>query len=142
MVLGVPNNKLTCMQGQKTLVLKYAFIFTLLAQRLPNDSLNDSFFQTPPFGLRLSDWSHFHVIMPVTPDKAAFVSAVLICVQRYQGNPLFSPLQKWHLVAKNEFAFSFRTKQKTNKWAGNMLMFHVDLNMKRLGIRFKNDLFQ
>ncbi len=24
------------------------FIFTLIAQRLPNDSLNDSFFQTPP----------------------------------------------------------------------------------------------
>ncbi len=30
------------------IVLKYAFIFTLLAQQLPNDSLNDSFFQTPP----------------------------------------------------------------------------------------------
>ncbi len=29
-----------------------------------------------------------------------------------------------------------------NKWAGNMLMFHVDVNMKRLGIRFKNDSFQ
>ncbi len=28
------------------------------------------------------------------------------------------------------------------KWVGNMLMFHVDLNMKRLGIRFKNDSFQ
>ncbi len=32
--------------------------------------------------------------------------------------------------------------EKTNKWAGNMLMFHVDINMKRLGIRFKNDSFQ
>ncbi len=29
------------------IVLIYAFIFTLFAQRLPNDSLNDSFFQTP-----------------------------------------------------------------------------------------------
>ncbi len=28
--------------------LLYAFIFALFAQRLPNDSLNDSFFQTPP----------------------------------------------------------------------------------------------
>ncbi len=27
--------------------------------------------------------------------------------------------------------------EKTNKWAGNMLMFHVDVNMKWLGIRFK-----
>ncbi len=30
------------------IVLKYAFIFTLLSQRLQNDSLNDWFFQTPP----------------------------------------------------------------------------------------------
>ncbi len=29
-----------------------------------------------------------------------------------------------------------------NKWAGNMLMFHVDINMKRLGIHFNNDSFQ
>ncbi len=29
-----------------------------------------------------------------------------------------------------------------NKWAGNMLIFHFDFNMKRLKIRFKNDSFQ
>ncbi len=29
-----------------------------------------------------------------------------------------------------------------NKRAGNMLMFHFDVNMKRLKIRFKNDSFQ
>ncbi len=29
-------------------IFLYAWIFTLFAQRLPNDSLNDSFFQTPP----------------------------------------------------------------------------------------------
>ncbi len=29
-----------------------------------------------------------------------------------------------------------------NKWVGNMLMFHVDVNMKRLGIHFKNDSFK
>ncbi len=39
------------------------------------------------------------------------------------------PLQKRHLVAKNEFAFSFRPTEKTNKWAGNMLMFHVDVRL-------------
>ncbi len=48
LVLGVPNNMLTCMQGQKTLSLSSAFIFTLFAQQYPNDSLNDSSFQTPP----------------------------------------------------------------------------------------------
>ncbi len=33
-------------------------------------------------------------------------------------------------------------REKTNKWEGNMLMFHVGVNMKRLGIRFKNNSFQ
>ncbi len=36
--------------------------------------------------------------------KAVFVSAVLLCVQRYQGN-----------------------SKSGNKWAGNMLMFDVDV---------------
>ncbi len=31
----------------------------------------------------------FSFIMPVMPDKAAFVSAVLICVQLLQGKPQF-----------------------------------------------------
>ncbi len=48
--------------------------------------------------------------MPVIPDKAVFVS-MLLCVQRYQGNSYFK-LQKRHLVAKNELAFSFRPTRK------------------------------
>ncbi len=36
-----------------------------------------------------SDRSHFHLILPVMPDKAAFVSAVLLCVQRYRENLYF-----------------------------------------------------
>ncbi len=38
------------MQDKKNtlIVLEYAFIFTLFAQRLLNNSLNDSLFQTPP----------------------------------------------------------------------------------------------
>ncbi len=55
-------------------------------------------------------------------------------------------LQKQHLVAKNELAFSFRPTWKSSfprsARATSMLMFHVDVNMKRLGIRFKNDSFQ
>ncbi len=53
------------------------------------------------------------------------------------GKPLFLLLQKQHLVAKNEFAFSFRPMRKDQQVGGNMLIFHVDVNMKRLGIRFK-----
>ncbi len=41
LVLGVPNNRLRCMQGQKTLLLSY--IIHLFLTNL----LNDSFFQTP-----------------------------------------------------------------------------------------------
>ncbi len=97
-----------------------------------------------------SDWSHFYFIMPVMPDKAAFVSVVLLCVQPLPRKQLFLMLQKWLLVAKNEFAFSFKPTRKssfprsarTTSGGGNMLMFHVDVNMKRLGIRFKNDSFQ
>ncbi len=35
-------------RSKNTFIFLYAFLFTLFAQRLPNDSLNDSFFQTPP----------------------------------------------------------------------------------------------
>ncbi len=71
------------------------------------------------------DWSHFHFIMPVMPDKGAFVSAVLLCVQRYRGN--FLTLQKQHLVAKNELAFSFRPMRKDQQVGGrcvNVLCWH------------------
>ncbi len=61
------------------------------------------------------------------------------------GKQLFLSLQKQHLVAKNELAFSFRLtwiREKTNKRTGIKLMFHVDVNMKKLGIPFINDSFQ
>uniref|UniRef100_A0A673FNL1 3-ketoacyl-CoA thiolase, mitochondrial-like n=1 Tax=Sinocyclocheilus rhinocerous TaxID=307959 RepID=A0A673FNL1_9TELE len=54
------------------------------------------------------------------------LSAVLLCVQRYRGN-------RYYYRSKSD------QHEKTNNWAGNMLMFHVEVNMKRLGIRFKND---
>ncbi len=55
------------------------------------------------------DWSYFHFIMPVTADKAAFVSAVLF-VYSITGETDIIMLQKQHLVAKNEFSFSFRQR--------------------------------
>ncbi len=44
--------------------------------------------------------------MPVMPDKAVSVSAMLLCVQFYRESTSLL-LQKWHLEAKNELAFSF-----------------------------------
>ncbi len=49
---------------------------------------------------------HFHVILPVIPDKSAFMSSVLLCVQPLPGKPLFLTLQKHLLLAENELAFS------------------------------------
>ncbi len=49
-----------------------------------------------------SDWSHFNFIMPVMPDRSAAKCTVL----------------PGHLVAKNEFAFSFRPTQKDQQVVG------------------------
>ncbi len=127
-----PNNRLTCMQGQNSfIVLWYAFICNFFSQRLPSDSLNDSIFQTHPLrdaNLRwLVDWSHFNFIIPVMPDKAAFVSAVLLCLQRCLGNSCFTAVpsgKEWILY------FHSDQRKKTNKSAGNILIFHVDVNLK------------
>ncbi len=55
--------------------------FTLLAQRLPNDSLNDSFFQTPPLHDANLQW---------LVRLVDLIFAVLPCVQCYQGNSYFT----------------------------------------------------
>ncbi len=36
-------------------------------------------------------WCHFHLILHIMSDKAAFVSRALFCVQRYQGNLELAP---------------------------------------------------
>ncbi len=105
---------LTCVQGQKTLSLSHNmhFIYTLFTQGLSNDSFDNSFFQTTP--LRdanlhdWSDWSHFHLISPVKPDKAC----------EHYGETNILPLQKRHLVAKKELEFSFRPTQKDQQVGG------------------------
>ncbi len=63
---GIPNNRLTWMQGQKTLSLSYYMHLFCLPYLL-----NDSFFG-PLLCVTLicGDWSQFHFI---SPDKAAFV---------------------------------------------------------------------
>ncbi len=82
-------------KGQKTLSLSYNM--HLFLPYLLNESqtiCSTIHFSKPLLCVTLicsdwSDWSHFHFIMPVMPDKAAFVSAVLLCVQRYRGNHYF-----------------------------------------------------
>ncbi len=97
-----------------------------------------------------SDWSILFKAEFVSVAVFVSVTAYSICVQRYQGNSYLLTIQKLHLVANNTFAFSLRPMWKSsfprsalhNKWAGNMQLFHVDVNMKQFGIHFKNDSFK
>ncbi len=75
------------MQGQKTISLSYNMhlVFTLFAQRLPNDS--------------------------------AFVSAVLLCVQRYRGNSYFYCSKA--VPSGKELHFSFRPSRKDQQVGGH-----------------------
>ncbi len=115
LVLGVPYNRLTCMQGQKT--LSFSYNMHLFLPYLLNDSqtirsmIN---FYKPLLCVTLicGDWSDWSISF-----KAVFVSSVLLCVQPLPGKQLFLRLQKRHLVAKNEFAFSFRPTL-TSTWNG------------------------
>ncbi len=77
-------------------------------------------------------------------DKAAFVSAVLLCVQCYRGKRCFSALKAAPSAKEGMSINIFNSDQheKTNKSAGYMLMFHFDINIERLEIHFKNDSFQ
>ncbi len=129
LVLGVPNNRLTCIQGQKTLSFSYNKHLFLLYLLIDSQTIRSTINFSKPLCVTLicGDWS--------ISFKTAFVYSVT-------GETAILKLQKRHLVAKNEFAFSFRPKRKDQQVAGNMLIFHVDVKMKRLGIRFKNDWFQ
>ncbi len=63
-----------------------------------------------------------------------------ICEQCYLCTALpWKQLQKRHLVAKNEFAFSFRPTRKDQQVGGE---YANDSCWCQTGIGFKNDLFQ
>ncbi len=92
---GVHNNRLNCMQGQKTLSSSYN-MHLFLPYLLIDSQMIDStiIFFKPLLCVMIicgdwSDWSHFHFIMPAMADKAVFVS-VLLCVNRYERNNYFS----------------------------------------------------
>ncbi len=129
---GIPNNRLICMQGQKT--LSFSYNIHLFLPYLLNDS------QT------IHSTIHFSkLLLCVTIGRFHLKQCLQCCfVYSVTGETAIFNTPKGHLVAKNELAFSFRATQvcARNKWVGNMLMFHVGINMKRLGIRFKTDSFQ
>ncbi len=88
-----------------------------------------------------SDWAHFHFIMPGMPDKQRYEHSAALCTA-LPGKPLFYSSKPAPSGKEMNLHFHSDLSEKTNKWVGNMLMFHVDINMKQLGTRFKNDSFQ
>ncbi len=60
--------------------------FYLICSTTPKRFAQRFSFQTPLYVMLIcsdwSYWSHFNLILPVMPDKAAFSRAVLLCVQR------------------------------------------------------------
>ncbi len=74
------------------------------------------------------------------------IKVPLLCAMKGSYFGFGSPQQQvdMHARSQNTFIVLYYAFicEKTNMWADNMLMFHVDVNMKRLGIRFKNDSFQ
>ncbi len=118
-----PNNRLTCIQAQKTLSYSYNMHFFL--PYLLNDS------QT----IR----STIHFSKPL-------LCLTLICGDRSISfsAPKAAPSGKeWIcMFIQTNVKIKFSQVCARSKRAGNMLMFHVDISMKRLGIHFKNDSFQ
>ncbi len=134
LVLGDPNNRLTCIQAQKTLSYSYNMHFFL--PYLLNDS------QT------IRSTIHFSKLLLcvtlICGDWSISFKAVFVSFRAVFDTPKAAPSGKeWIcMFIQTNAKIKFSQVCRRNKWAGNMLMFHVNVNMKRLGIRYKNDSFQ
>ncbi len=95
-----------------------------------------------PFSKPYANLSKFHYIMHVMPDNAVFVSVLCCFVYSVTGETAVFTAPKAAPGGKERICILIQTNAKKIKCAGNMLMFHVDVNMKRLGIRFKNYSFK
>ncbi len=114
--LRVPNNRLSCMHGQKTLSFSYMHLyFYLICSTTPKRFAQLIVFPNPSFA-----WSYSAAIGRC---QCLWLWAVLVCVQPLLGKRLVLTLQKRHQVG------------------GNMLMFHFDVNMRRLKIRLRTTRF-
>ncbi len=95
---------------------------------------------------------YFYLICSTTPKTVRSMihfSKPLLCVTLICGD-----WSDWLISFKAEHSVVYSVTGETaivnapkaapsgNKWAGNMLMFHDDVEMKRLKIRFENDSFQ
>ncbi len=111
------------MQGQK--ILSFSYNMHLFLPYLLNDSQkirSTIHFSKPLLCVTLicGDWSNWSILF-----KAEFSAALCTAV-----------------TGETAIVNASKAAPSGKKWTGNMLMFHFDINMKRLKIRFKNDSFQ
>ncbi len=121
------------MQGQKTLSLCYNMVLFLPYLHKDSQTIRSTIHFSKPLlcvTLICTDWSIGLIL--ISPDKAVFSSATLCTA--LPGKTVFLPPQKRHLVAKNEFAFSFKPTSG-GKYA-NVSCW------RQTGIGFKKDSFQ
>ncbi len=110
---GSPQQQVD-MHARSKKTLSFSYNMHLFLPYLLNDSQtirSTMNFSKPLLRVTLicGDWSDWSILF-----KAVFVSAVLHCVKPLLVKQLFLTLQKWHLVAKHEFAFSFRPTRKSS----------------------------
>ncbi len=117
LILRVPNIRLTCMQGQKHFHCLICIYFYF------NCSMINFSKSLLCVTLLCSDWS-----IPFKAVQCYFVYSVTV-----------ETAPKAHLVAKNEFAFSFRPMRKDQQVGGE---YANDSCWCQTGIGFKNDSFQ
>ncbi len=119
--------RLKCMQGQKTLSLSYMHLF--LPYLLKDSQTIGSFFQTPPLrdaNLRWLVWFvDFISISSCLIKQHLWVQCCF--VSSVTGETTILPLQKRHLVARNEFAFSFRSTWKSTDGLMPRLFYYANL---------------
>ncbi len=111
---------------KNTLIVLYAFIFTLFAQRLP--TIRSTIHFSKPLlceTLICCDWS---ISSPVMPDKAAFVSAVLLVYSVTGETTVFTATSREWI-----YIFILTNTKRPTSGSGQH---------EALGIRFKNDSFQ
>ncbi len=131
LVLGIPNNRLTCMQGQKTLSFSYnthLFLpYLLIDSQTIRSTIN---FSKPLFSVTLicGDWS--------ISFKAVFVSSVLLCVQCYRGNRYFNA-PKAAPSGKEWICIFIQTKTKRPTSGGQYANISFDVKWNGLGFVLK-----
>ncbi len=79
----------------------------------------------------------FHFIFPIMPDKALYMSAVLLCVQPLPEKPLYLLLKR-HLVADSESAFTVYLMFRSMPISTHVFMQKTVVSVKEVNVPPRN----